>query len=566
MRSYIQLFKAITCLVLFAAIEPLKAEGQDSPLYVANVIVNDAALRAGPGTNYYAVDMLERGTNVEVYKSSEGWCAIRPPEGCFCWVPARQIRLDSTGRLGQVTDPKAVAWIGSNLARPAKHQWQIQLQVGEPVAIIGEKRFERKSEGTSETWYKIEPPSGEFRWIEARFLSKPAVGATQVLQASATNSPEGEPTAQNDLADGDTKEPQPLPVSPALAPAPISRSPAPIDRSPAPESLPNPVSPPASGASGRRGAFRDVTPGREDSTTSSSVSSGRSSTSNASPGAIPNKQVTFVEPLAPENADQSSASRSETPSYSFPQQGSGDLDNFADQLAQLETQFALDVANRNPAEWNLAPLKSRAQQLADRGASPLERGSARRLLERITEYENHQQQAIAFEARQAATAANTGAIAKAERPVENSPGAPWKPADAETPAPQDAPPTPDNEEKKPSWINKFSEVVGSSLKGSAADSAPTHFDARGKLQEVRVRDKTVDYPRYALLDDEGTIAAFIDSPVVKLEKYVGKQVGVYGRRGLHTASQTTYVEVVELVDLEITQRTKPMRTTFGTIR
>ena len=139
---------------------------------------------AAPCADYYAVDLLARGSNVEVYKNIEGWCAIRPPEGSFSWVPARHLRLGGTGKVAEVTEPKAVAWIGSNLARPKEHMYQVKLERGETVAISGETRFERKKEQITETWYKIEPPAGEFRWIESRFLSKPKSLRSELVEKS----------------------------------------------------------------------------------------------------------------------------------------------------------------------------------------------------------------------------------------------------------------------------------------------------------------------------------------------------------------------------------------------
>ncbi len=585
MRSYfMSLSTSLTWLLLVSGAIASRAMAQVDTPYAATVIVNDAALRSGPGADYYAVDLLARGSNVEVHKNIEGWCAIRPPEGSFSWVPARHLRLGATGKVAEVIEPKAVAWIGSNLARPKQHMYQVKLERGETVAICGETRFERKKEQITETWYKIEPPAGEFRWIESRFLSKPKSLGTELVEkeVSTPNLVAGniEDSKPNPHAGYSAQIPETsvvhsstvqTPMSPVSHEEPIqepARLPTHSARVAAP--LARPANP-------RKTGFSEVTHGVQ---TPTKLDNSAARTPAAPLGAA-NQQVTFVAPSEGGDSDRPrtfDSSRTPTPQLGNanpapnnvtpnPTEISG-VSDFETELKSLESQLGIAVS-MHPVDWNLNTLRIQAKQLVERGSTPYERGRASMLADRIGLYETHQKKSIELEMEQASkskVARNDAAAAP--------PGAPWKPAESTAPATEEEQPertTKEPDAKNPSWMDKVADVVGNGLKGSPTEATPTHFDAQGKLQKVIVKDESVKYPPYALLDNEGKVVAFIGSPVVKLDKYVGKQVGVYGRRGLHSASQTTYIETVELVDLEVAQRStinnnKPLRTTFGTMK
>lgn len=135
----------------------------DQP-YVAFVAHENSFARCGPSGDYYRTDPLRLGQEVEVYLESEdGWLGIRPPAGSFSWVPADSLVTDATERSAIVKERTAVAWIGTHLGRARKYRWQVQLAEGEKVIILG--KTERDSGKGPELWYRIVPPSGEFRWV-----------------------------------------------------------------------------------------------------------------------------------------------------------------------------------------------------------------------------------------------------------------------------------------------------------------------------------------------------------------------------------------------------------------
>ncbi len=132
--------------------------------YLVYVDQEGVTARCGPGGDYYRTDPLRHGQRLEVYLETEdGWLGVRPPEGSFCWVPAHAVELDRGRSTGKITEDATLAWIGTHLGKARKYLWQIQMPRGEEVTILG--RAEREGPDGPQLWYRIVPPSGEFRWV-----------------------------------------------------------------------------------------------------------------------------------------------------------------------------------------------------------------------------------------------------------------------------------------------------------------------------------------------------------------------------------------------------------------
>lgn len=132
--------------------------------YSVFVAEEEAFAYCGPSDDYYRTDPLRYGQTLDVYAETEdGWLGIRPPEDSFCWIPAETVELDDSQEEGIITEDRTVAWIGTHLGRARKYRWQVQLAKGEPVTVIG--RSEREGPDGPQLWYRIVPPSGEYRWI-----------------------------------------------------------------------------------------------------------------------------------------------------------------------------------------------------------------------------------------------------------------------------------------------------------------------------------------------------------------------------------------------------------------
>ncbi len=136
--------------------------------YKAYVTADDVEVRSGPGEDFYPTDKLQKGETVEVYRrDAGGWCAIRPPEGSFSWISGRVLKLQDDN-LAVVKEDDVASRVGSSLSN-VRDVIQVRMRKGEAVEILDSKETPG---GKSQVWYKIAPPSGEFRWISEKYLDK----------------------------------------------------------------------------------------------------------------------------------------------------------------------------------------------------------------------------------------------------------------------------------------------------------------------------------------------------------------------------------------------------------
>lgn len=139
--------------------------------YQAELTVDSAALRSGPGEHYYPAAQLSRGETVEVYRHDPGgWYAVRPPQGSFSWLRASDVELIDQD-LAEIKAERTPVRVGSQLDN-TRDVIQVYLDPGEQVRVLGVKRF--GSGPNAETWYQIAPPAGEFRWVHGRFVARRA--------------------------------------------------------------------------------------------------------------------------------------------------------------------------------------------------------------------------------------------------------------------------------------------------------------------------------------------------------------------------------------------------------
>ncbi len=171
---------------ILAALLPLAAEAvgaENGFPYVAYVTGDDVYVRSGPGGSYYPTDKLRRGEMVEVWRHDPGgWYAIRPPQGSFTWVSARYVTPLGDG-LGEVGGDRVAARVGSRFSE-MRDVVQVRLHRGELVEILESPSDDSGGQG----WYKITPPSGEFRWVFGRYLD-PDYPADGLAYAPAAASP-----------------------------------------------------------------------------------------------------------------------------------------------------------------------------------------------------------------------------------------------------------------------------------------------------------------------------------------------------------------------------------------
>ena len=140
-------------------------------------------VRSGPGEDYYATSRTALGDSLKAFsQTTDGWYGIQPPNGSFSWVRAKDAYLLPGGKVIEVTDSEAVSWIGTSLGTAKQFRWQVKLQQGEQLTVLGEST-QKDSEGNPVLWYRVAPPSGEFRWVHESHVT------LDVAEVSKTDSP-----------------------------------------------------------------------------------------------------------------------------------------------------------------------------------------------------------------------------------------------------------------------------------------------------------------------------------------------------------------------------------------
>lgn len=145
-----------------------KKPAKPSVPYNAKVVAERAFVRSGSGEPFYATSALGRGSVVRVLREDpNGWLMIEPPQGSFSWVQKQEVRPTTKGK-GEILNSDTVVLVGSAL----KHEldvWQIRMDAGDTVAIFDEQQMSTKTGLTQ--MLKIQPPTGEYRWIKSSALT-----------------------------------------------------------------------------------------------------------------------------------------------------------------------------------------------------------------------------------------------------------------------------------------------------------------------------------------------------------------------------------------------------------
>ncbi len=217
----------------------------EAPPYQSRILSAGAAVRSGPGDAFYITDSLAEGQMVEVYREEpNGWLAIRPPEESFSWIYGKNLEM-LDGGLAKVNRDNVASKIGSRLSSK-RNAVQIRLKKGEVVQIIDEDTID------DQTWYKIAPPSGEFRWIHVNSIRPASAGkspravANAILTTPIADQTAGEeggirPTSESDASPRDNWRAASAPLADITAP-PLASGAAlpPTTASPLPTPNPTP--------------------------------------------------------------------------------------------------------------------------------------------------------------------------------------------------------------------------------------------------------------------------------------------------------------------------------------
>ncbi len=469
-------------LLLFATTQ---ATAETFP-YVAYVAPAAAHVHAGPGQAYYATDELSAGMKLEVHREVSGWLAIAPPLGSFCWVPARDVELTDTPDIAQVLSADTVAWIGTRIDKTADHVWQVKLAQGDQVKVLGVKRRAGQNGQAPETWYRIAPPEGEFRWIRAEDTTLDNTPsqladtdtAEEVIEIPVAPSRQGrERTNPEEVATAAHLDDEPIGTGVVKAQF-VARSNGSTAK-PAAKPASKQASKPREASAPRNSSpFREVT---------GDTAIAASTTTDATP------RVASLDKSLPRD----------------PQLLLSSSTKFDDRLTELELQLAL-LAAKEPSTWNLEPLRQQAEQLLLTGQSTLERGRARLVVDKIAQFERLAQRKFDSPATPRSTT-----IEEVQEPT-----LPEKPA-------TDAPTGLVNGLKLPEGVS---------------------YDGVGWLKPVYSAKGTA--PPYALVDIDGKVLQFVTpAPGLNLNHYVKRPIGIFGQKSYLANLKSSHVTASRIVEL-----------------
>ena len=526
--------------------------------YIAYVVSDQAAVRSGPGDSFYAAGDLARGRAVEVYRhDANGWCAIRPPEGSFSVVPVEALQVVGP-RVAEVVAEGAAVRVGSRLTDQL-NVVQVKLMLGERVEVLAPPRL-------GDPLVRIAPPSGEFRFVAAADLSReppteqtpqgrqPATTGSRWRAYGARHRDEAEPAiVVPDAASEAAASPRPLaPVTMLGAnPAVPTRLADPIQIVPG---SPAAVQPMRYEVEGEAAAQRPPAP---------------ASTSPSAPTApAPAAQAPMS---AATMAPAPSTSAGPLPRIRFDGRNVRSSVPVTREVAELQLDLSRAIV-APPQPWLLAGLREETTTALGHAQTATEREQLRELLARIVLLEEiaNERARIAvarnaaardettpgegsearladragagmteptepldvFDAQAAAAGSEDGASPGASDDiralVRRDLGLSNRPADdpsAITPTPRDA-------------------AEPSQYAGTEA-----RYDAVGTLKPVVSRRSQA--PQYALIDDNGQIAALITpSPDLNLQEYIGQRVGVVGSRGYMPEFRRAHVTATRVTLLE----------------
>jgi uncharacterized protein YgiM (DUF1202 family) len=331
---------ALICgLPLLPPAKALGGSGDVTP-QIARIATAGAAVHSGPGDNYYLTDTLSEGETVEVYRRrADDWCAIRPPTDSFSWVFASNLQPDDES-LAKVTKDGTASRVGSRLSSN-RDVVQVRLRKGETVKVLG------KDTQSGETWYKIAPPAGEFRWIAASSLAfDDSPNGSKAESNGVTRVSHDEPAGSSQDAKSTEFMAPPL-VSTADAAAPTTTFTAPKPTPPAAQPVP-------------------ATP----------VATSSATATSPPPTASPTTPKQDVTPIV-------------SPTAATPV--------VTGQLSELELRLSRMVAEP-PATWNTEALEQSAQQLLAKADTAADRDAVKVTLAKIDRFAAIQQRSIAANA------------------------------------------------------------------------------------------------------------------------------------------------------------------------
>jgi hypothetical protein len=460
--------------------------------YEVTVGADGVEVRSGPGRDYYATGRLEAGSKIQVYRHDRGgWLAIRPPLGSFSLVEQSHLQTSNERGLARVRRDGIECRVGSSVSEVESYVTHVQLRNGELVELFRPAEDGESAAADADSrWVPIWPPAGEFRWVHRDDVGGPESASDEsdrTGQSAANDDPQASATEADHGSDGWELRPLTRPTRSPAETASRSREKPPLEEGSA-------TSRPGSGESESQIQGKQQRVPEQSETVR--VPPEREQTSVAKR----QRTAAATRPAEPEEKPEDDP-RSKDVSDTPPRKWVSRSRATGDDLDSLELDLAMMVA-REMRAWRLDSLSDRVRETLSRLDDESERVRARRLLARISEFEH--------------------LLNRASAALENG---------------------------------STDDSTGATVSGDAAGAASGNtvagvtYDGTGWLVPVHASKGTV--PPYALLDAQGDVLQYISpTPGLNLQRYVRKQIGIFGNRGYIPSLNKPHVTAQRVVDLD----------------
>ncbi len=488
---------------------------QEAP-YGAKVATRSATVRSGPGAEFYATDRLPFETRLEVYRHDGEWAAVRPPRGSFSWVPASAIELTEETTTGYVVGSGIRTRIGSRFGDDHTAEY-VELNPDEEVTILARRTIDE--DGVPTRWYQIEPPPGEFRWVQLSSI-EPIQSQFAAPTAPSSAIPKNDDqddrkTAKRDsillTSDVDSS------ALPPNGPVQIAQH---ID-------VPDPLEPiPDDSLTGESddtftNSDESADVGLGFNTESLMESEGDDGAPNldipqSTPARTQNAQPGWS---APPSANDKPPFRSIGSSIRLPTTPTATKDIDQNVLRQELAKITLELTRQvvqPPNVWELVEFRARAQAVIDLSSSTKLRSESQALLSRIAQFEDIQRRSSDL-----TSTFSNNFLEQSDLSASS--------ASALQSLRTDRPP--------------------SSPSPSPSKSKEDPYDGSGWLMPVVTRQAGV--PRYALTDDHGNILQFVSPrPGLNLRNYEKRRIAIMGSKGFIPRYNKPHLTAERIISLD----------------
>ncbi|HMB04007.1 MAG TPA: hypothetical protein VKP69_09745, partial [Isosphaeraceae bacterium] len=136
-------------------------------LPAAEVVIGPLDVFDEPDPTSFATGWLRRGDRVVVRDiEPEGWLAIDPPDGSFCWVEAEALGVPDEDRRARVRAARTALRSGHPEAR-MPGPTRATLGRGDVVRLLDRPPLRLGQGRSARTWRAVAPPPGEVRHVRA---------------------------------------------------------------------------------------------------------------------------------------------------------------------------------------------------------------------------------------------------------------------------------------------------------------------------------------------------------------------------------------------------------------